>query len=367
MRRAHLFLVMFAIASLVGCARCSLPGAARAASGPITIVSYNTHNLFDDVESGDEYPEFRMDSGNWSAVRYRARLDGLRDAVASLVPDFPDILCLQELESAKVLADLAAGPLAGAGYRQYAAGAPGGGLIRCGVLSRLPISYVRAHAVKDDPVYGPFRDMLEIGVAPGGATGSGSMPGADFVLFVCHWKSRREGAEETEGARRAQAGLLAARVAGLLAADPRARVVACGDFNESPDEWERVGRRYRTGFMPVTAPVPAAPGLLSGLPVARSPAEARSGAVPGERAGPVMYSPWAARGGFSYRFQGEGEQLDGFLLSPALCDGLDMDFRDFGVADAPFLFDADGSPKGWEDGRGYSDHLPVLLALDSGS
>lgn len=383
MRRARFFMILFAAAFLAGCARCSLSGVPGISSGSgfsgldgavgaapaLTIVSYNAHNLFDDVDDGDEYPEFRMDSGGWSAVRYRARLDGLRDAVASLVPEFPDILCLQEIESEKVLADLASGPLAPAGYRHYAAGDSGGGLIRSGLLSRLPLAYVRAHAMQDDPAFGPMRDMLEVGVRVGTAEGAGAADSAGglVVLFVCHWKSRREGAEETEAARRNQAALLAARVTELMAADPGARIVACGDFNESPDEWERVGRRYRTGLMPARS------RAAGSVPVARSPAEAaagaaaatsgQGGATAGQAIAPALYSPWAGRGGFSYRYRGTPEQLDGFLLSPALCDAKGLDFHDFTVADAPFLFDRDGAPEGWENGRGYSDHLPVGLTL----
>lgn len=334
-RTSRLALVALAVSALCG-ARCSSPFA-KAVPDTVTIVSYNVHNLFDDVDTGNEYPEFDMDTGKWTRALYLRRMDNLAEAVASLEPGYPDVLCMQELESEKVLADLAAGALKKAGYRHVAAGGPDGSSIRSGVLSRLPILRTRRHSVADAWGFGPARDMLETVLDRGG--------GRKLIVFTCHWKSRREGEEETEVARRVQAGLAAARVAAALEEDPEAEIVVCGDFNESPDEYERVGRRYATALMPADA---ASGGILL---------------AGGGAASPVLHSPWASAPGYSYRYRGVSERLDGFLLSRALCDGAGLDIESFAAADAGFLRDERGDPFAWNGSSGYSDHLPVRLRL----
>jgi len=181
-----------------------------------------------------------------------------------------------------------------------------------------------------------------------------------LTVFVLHWKSRVEGAEATEGERREAAALLAGRVERILAADPDAELLACGDFNESPDEYLRVGRRYPTALLPEAEAVgaPAAKRLL----VAFVPDRAG-----GEGSEPVLFSPWAESEGYSYSYKGKRERLDGFLLAPGLLDGRGLSYRGFSVVDAGFLLDAEGAPLAWSSSSatGYSDHLPVLLVLEA--
>ena len=59
---------------------------------------------------------------------------------------------------------------------------------------------------------------------------------------------RRRG---NRGGRREEAALVRSRVAARMAADPAVDLVVCGDFNESPDEYLRVNRRYETALMPI--------------------------------------------------------------------------------------------------------------------
>ncbi|MBL8965734.1 MAG: hypothetical protein JNG85_01925, partial [Spirochaetaceae bacterium] len=198
-------------------------------------------------------------------------------------------------------------------------------------------------------------------------------PGRNLRLFVCHWKSKLGGARETEGARREAAALLASRTAALLAAEPGAEFLACGDFNESPDEYLRVGRRYETALMPAEAAVQA-----TGAGGADAAGAAQCGAgrprllVAGRRvdaglsgAGVALYSPWAEASGFSYVHEGKPERIDGFLLAPGLVDGVGLHFAGFRPLDEAFLLDAAGAPRAWSSsaGSGYSDHLPLLLEL----
>ena len=207
--------------------------------------------------------------------------------------------------------------------------------------------------------YSTSRNLLEARVDLG--------EGGALALFVVHWKSKVEGAEATEEGRREAAALLADRVGRVLEAEPGAAIVVCGDFNESPDEYLRVGRRYPTALMPESE---AGESVSAGSRILVAAEPARAGLRPGakgERAEPALYSPWAESPGYSYSYKGRRERLDGFLLSPGLLDGSGLDLAGFSAVDAPFLMDAAGEPAAWSPANpgGYSDHLPVLLVLEN--
>lgn len=359
--RARSLTLLILAPILLSSFRCSLPWQ-RPDSSEILIASYNAHNLFDDVDDGGEYPEFSVASGRWNEGLYRKRLENAAAAIASFFPEggrLPDIVCLEEIEGEKVLRDLAAGPLKAGGYRWIACGGPDASAIKCGILSRLPLSEVRSHALADAWGFGPARDMLEAGFDLGEDE-------PRLTVFVCHWKSRREGPAVTEPARRAASALAAARIAEAAEADPGACFVVCGDFNESPDEFVRAKGLYATALMPV--PPDGAPVLGEDIPaaweegvlkVALNPRSAGCGA-----GGVSLYSPWATSDGFSYIFDGEKDRLDGFLLGSALVNGEGLEFSSFAVSGDEKLLNSEGEPSAWNGSSGYSDHLPILLVLD---
>jgi endonuclease/exonuclease/phosphatase family metal-dependent hydrolase len=316
-------------------------------------MAYNVKSLFDAVDDGPEFPEFSVAKGRWDDARYRIRLANVAAAVLAAGPPggAPDVLCLEEVENEKVLEALRTGPLSAAHYR-YAAIAPaeGGPFSDC-VLSRVPILAVVCHAAST-PAGRAGRDVLELDLDVGGRR---------LVLLSCHWKSKSGGAEETEEARREDAALVRGRVAARIAADPAVELVVCGDFNESPDEFLRVARRYATALMPVEE-ASEKDISLDRLLVASTPS--RAAPFRGET---VLYSPWAESGGYSYSFRGSRERLDGFLLSPGLLDSVGLSFASFAAATSPSLMDADGAPLAWpgSGATGYSDHLPILLVLEA--
>lgn len=357
MRFIGLELILASAVLLCG-STCSLPWA-RSRREEISIVAYNVHNLFDDVDAGTEYPEFRLGSSSWNSELYRKRLELTAYALKSLYPeheDGPDLLCLSEVESPKVIRDLAEGPLKDDGYRWAFVGGPPSSPIRCALLSRLPILSAKAHALSVDSA--GTRDMLEVSV---GLEPEKEGGGRRLELLLCHWKSRLEGAEATEGLRRSAAALAVSRLSALFSEDEDALVLVCGDFNESPDEFERAGKAYATAFMPSRAAeggdVPAA-WMEGALMVADSRGDAST--RPGEIA---LFSPWKEKGGWSYVFKGDEERLDGILISRGLVDGADWEFVDFAVGDDPELLDDDGTPFAWNGTAGFSDHLPIAVRL----
>jgi len=357
--RARFFIVGFIFIILSLCSfQCSLPWSA-ADNQEISIVSYNAHNLFDDVDDGNEYPEFRIAAGKWNSNLYQTRLKNTADAILSLSPDMkngPDIICLEEIESIKVLKDLADGPLRNQGYRWFAAGGPEDSAIHSGVLSRIPVVDIKAHAIADVWGFGPGRDILELQFDLAGGVKKEKTAGDELILFVCHWKSRREGNEKTEPARRASASLVQSRIRSILAEKPSANVVVCGDFNESPDEFTRNKGAYPTAFMPLDSL--AGPDTAECIPVTDRRETASS-----ETVRPVLFSPWKESGGFSYSYRGSREQIDGFLLSSALLDSRDLEFLRFEPSRWDKLFNEKQEPSVWNGHAGYSDHVPILLVL----
>jgi len=360
--RIHLKFVLAAAVAALSCgSTCSLPWSEKP-DATIVIASYNVHNLFDDVDDGTEYPEFRPGSSTWNATLYAKRLERTAYALKSLYPDgekAPDIICLTEIENAKVLADLATGALKDGSYRWAFVGGPSSSSIHCGILSRLPIASARAHATAGSE--GGGRDMLEASFEIGAGKAKG---GELLTIFLCHWKSRLEGAKETEEERRCASALAELRLDEILKEDPDRLVLVCGDFNESPDEFKRVGRAYPTAFMP-SATGAAASGVsppeawFEGV-LKLSPSRGDASSEPGRV---VLFSPWEENGGWSYQFRGDKERLDGFLVSGTLLDGKGFEFKDFKVADDPELLDEDGLPFAWNGANGYSDHLPIALRL----
>ena len=212
----------------------------------VSIVAYNVKSLFDATDDGPEFPEFSVAKGKWDDARYKIRLANVAAAVLAAGPSRrrpPDPTPLPRGDRER---ESAGSPPRGSARPPPATATPrsrppeGGPFSIC-ALSRLPILSAVCHAAST-PAGRAGRDVLELELDAGGRR---------LVLLACHWKSKSGGAEETEEARREDAALVRGRVAARMAADPGVELVVCGDFNESPDEFLRVNRRYATALMPV--------------------------------------------------------------------------------------------------------------------
>jgi len=314
-------------------------------------MSYNLQTLFDPVDQGGEYEEFRVATGAWSEALYRTRVEALASSIlASGIPGSrdgrPDVVVVQEAENARVLRDLAE---AAGGYKYIASSPAEDASLGCGILSRFPFAALKAHRVRapDDGPSSVPRFMLEAEL---------DADGRRLVVIAAHLKSKLGGAAETEPERRAAAAFVSALVAARLASAPSLAVIVAGDFNENPDEHDRVGRAYPTALMPPDS------GPGSWLLIAGDKGSATSAGGP-----PVLYCPWEEAGGYSYRYRGSEERIDQLLLSAGTVAGDDCPFRfeAFSAVPPEFIVDPEGSPLGWNarTGSGYSDHLPIRVRL----
>lgn len=320
--------------------------------GRLTVTTWNLQALFDGVDDGAEYDEYLSGAG-WTDARYRARLDALAGALRMLTEEGPDILALQEVESAAVLETFARGPLGPWAYRWSSFAALPGAALGVGFLSRLPIIAARAHGITRLGETAP-RPVMEVRV---------DADGEDLVFFVCHWKSKLGGADATEGLRRAAAQVVARRTAELAASEPDIPVIVLGDLNENHDEFERRGRTVATALMPAS---------LGDGPDTRSAAclflsSEQNGFSAWPRGSPVFYSPWTSgTWGGSYAYRGEWETIDHLLFGAACFDGAGWEFASFSVADGEPFVDDSGFPIAYNPriSRGISDHLPLSAVLE---
>jgi endonuclease/exonuclease/phosphatase family metal-dependent hydrolase len=349
MRIPTVFALLVAGATLL--AGCEAGGPLTLGRGghAVTILSYNVQNLFDANDDGTEYRDYDPGAGTWNSRLAAAKLRAVADAVEESVPGGPDIVGLQEVENPAVLSELAEVYLSGRGYRWTVCEPAPGAAVNTAVLSKLPLVEARTHLVHTDGSDG-LRNILEVRVA----TDSG-----DLVVLNNHWKSKREGEEQTEPLRLASAAVVARRLRELAQDGPAAQVVVLGDLNATVHRW--------------AAPSSFQPALVCEYSeVARTERslfvttnEARAG-VFGPRV--VLYSPWPVRGEpGSYWYRGEWERIDHVLLSAGLVDDSGLTFSAFRVVREAFLLTEEEIPRRWNSSAaaGYSDHLPLLLTLEA--
>jgi endonuclease/exonuclease/phosphatase family metal-dependent hydrolase len=341
---------------------CSLSAAAEGVSPPGTlrVLTWNVQALFDGNQAGTEYSEYLNEAG-WAEGKFSARVNAISQAISRIAGGPPDIVALEEIENLRCLEALAGGELAKHGYGWTYFSKNKGASLGIGVLSRIPIAEARAHGMVWDQEAAP-RPVLELWLYP---------EDAPLALFVCHWKSKLGGEDNTEVLRRASARIILRRIREIRSAYPDVPAAIMGDLNENYDEF------YRRGGATLSALLPDDPDASDLVRFADAgPSNQRdflviSGEKPPAAANfdssmPAFYSPWGQelRNG-SYYYRNDWETIDHFLLSHQFFDQKGWDFSSCRVlAQEPFV-DEGGIPREYNPrtGNGLSDHLPLMLIL----
>lgn len=239
------------------------------------LADYNVHDFFDDVQNGTETVS--------STADYQAKLAKVGASIARLAAD---VVVLAEVENAHVLDDLAAGPLASAGYatRVLLPGNDQRG-IQIGVLSKVPFDKVVSHvrdtfssSAEPTVVHGYSRDCVELHLRVGGQ---------HLALLGVHFRSKAQPDEPDK--RLAEAEHTRAIADAISASDPTALVAILGDYNDEP------------GSPPLLAIAGKSPGAYADVAAEVTPAS----------------------DAYTYVYQGARQLIDHQFASPRLAAMLD--------------------------------------------
>ena len=293
------------------------------------VVFWNVENLFDtrdepDKEDGDFTPGGDY---HWNRKRYLAKRNFIAKgliATADSLGQMPAAIALAEVENRRVLDDLVENtPLARTGYRIVHRESPDARGIDVALLydpSRLAVEVTEFLTVEDFST----REILYCRLR---AAADSAAPA--LHLFVNHWPSKRGGAASSDSRRIAVSQLLQGRLDSLQAAEPSARILLVGDFNDTPDSESLAALCDNCSLINMTLPL------------------------------------WR-QGKGTIRYKGKWELIDQALVSRQLAD----EGASFSIFEAAFLMEYDSSFLGLKPKRtfvgpryngGVSDHLPVLI------
>ncbi|KAB8151188.1 endonuclease [Kordia sp. TARA_039_SRF] len=203
-----------------------------------TIAFYNLENLFDTED--DQHildDDFLPNSDrNWTPKRYEKKIYKLSSAISSLGPEeaqnAPVILGVAEVENKKVLRDLIASKkLAEYEYDFVHYNSPDERGIDVGLLYQteyfevlesesIPILLYNEEGQRDFT-----RDTLYV---------KGLLNNEPIHIFVNHWSSRRDGADETAYKRIKAAETVREKINYIQLQEKDPHIIIMGDFNDDP-------------------------------------------------------------------------------------------------------------------------------------
>jgi len=338
----------------------SEPDVEERAPRSLTLMTWNVHNLFDGKDNGSEYNEF-LESAGWSTEKYLGRINAVSAAIETLKPQ-PDIVLFQEIESLKILQDIALSISKDFLWSHFANNPDAA--LGLGILSCLPLHDARVHSITVDGNTTP-RPVLETRI---GAE-------KEFVIFVCHWKSKTGGDNATENVRRASARVILRRIRELWNNEPDLGIIIAGDLNENHNEFYRQNDGIIRALLPDDPYCAQLTGCVDGNGKENTGSQ-KDFIVISKNTPPmpvhfpkdsiVLFSPWllGLENG-SYFYRNNWETIDHFLISRHFFDNTGWEYEGAKVADDQPFTNARGVPVPYNarTGSGLSDHLPLLLTL----
>lgn len=350
-----LYLLLFTVFHFNQCNKQNGHSDTRALVDTITVMSYNIENLFDLVDNGTEYPDYKPYKCGWNHETHAKKLDNISSAIAAVNVD---ILVLVEIENSNAAKQLQkALKRKKKSYPYIATGEKPNPATTCQViLSRFPVTFSKGHGI---PKKGEYftRNILEADVAIGSKT---------LKIFALHWPSKRY----HESYRIAAANVLLNRLKKL---PPETEYIIAGDFNSNYNDAETffTGRlddtKGRTAINHMLKTVESPPHSFLDYITERELIESQGKLY--------HYDPWLELPEykrFNYIYRGQNNTLDHILLPRSLYDNAGISYVD----NSFYVFTWDGRliyngvPFRWKmiygksgkyhTGQGYSDHLPIM-------
>ncbi len=328
----------------------------------LSVMEYNVENLFDTLHAENLADEEFTPQGShqWTSPRYWAKLSRLSRVIASAGGLQPvDLVALVEVENDSVLTHLTQRTkLWRQGYEYVLSHSPDRRGVNVALLYQphrfRPFGRDSLRVLPLSAKQRPTRDVLHV---------AGEVFTGDTLdVFVCHLPSRR-GGKLAQAFRNEWGRRLRAYVDSVMRERMHPKVIITGDFNAYYPE-----------------------PLFSEHLSVKLPAEKRSKSAFEENAEVCADSLYLlsyalkARDGIAgtYKFQGEWNQLDHFMVNGALLQtneqaSLHTSPADCRIVDFSFLLETERSGEGIRPFRtylgnyyhgGYSDHLPMMLYLN---
>ncbi len=326
----------------------SVHSPAQQNTSEFSILFYNVENLFDvqnnsETEDDSFTPEGDM---HWTNKRLTAKLLNLSKAILSASEwSVPDVVVFAEIENRQVLEKLVNNtPLGTYHYKIIHKESPDHRGIDVGLIYNSanfsPIEYNYYPLEINNKVL-ETRELLYV---------SGICNGTDTLhIFGNHWPSRYSGLLETKDLRKAAASLLKEKVDELNMKYKSPKIVILGDFNDNPED-ETLSVVLQAGKVEST--------------------------IADEKLYNLFFDFKRDNQG-SLKFQSQWFVFDQVIVSGSLISnnsGLYVRPENAKILALPFLLEDDkkfGGKKpfrtyyGFSYNGGFSDHLPVLLRLNS--
>ncbi len=281
-----------------------------------TVVTWNVQNIFNAVDDGNEYEEYRTESG-WNERNYKARLDNLATVFSYFEAD---TVVLNEIENSSVVQDIITKLN---DYPYCCTAAEPHGAINTAVISKYPIVSSSVHSVTGT------RPILQADI---------ETPNGPVRIFAVHGKSKRD-SEASSRQKRLSMGQTLAMVSEH---NDECMVILAGDFNEDIDE-NNIFCDIRFG--------------ISDAPIKISSSYGSS----------FWYEPFADpemdfKCDGTYYYNSTWSHYDHIICSFSP----NWSINDAEIIYRGILLTSDGKPNSFSRTllTGVSDHLPVLLRFD---
>ena len=309
------------------------------------IASYNVENLFDMVNNGTEYDEYKPHKHNWTGANLKKKLLNVSEVICDINAD---IIGLQEIENENILKLLRKSLRStGCYYKYLAVTHKKKSAIQVAILSKLPITNVKEIIVNKKLKY---RNILEVKYM---------IEKRPLFLYINHWTSKKS----SESKRLLSAKVLKKRLNSL----PKGgEYILLGDFNSDYNEYKHMEVQHndtdgKTGINHILETI------IDGRLVNEKDINLKSN---------LHYNLWLELPNFqrwSHNYYGKKQALDSIILPNSMFDGKGIDYvnNSFNVIKPPYLFHKKGYINRWQFkkkrhvGKGYSDHLPIVATFST--
>ncbi|HCC70062.1 MAG TPA: endonuclease [Bacteroidales bacterium] len=341
-RKNKYFIILTAIIAIIIAGGKNIETTPGSQGKTVHLLFYNTENLFDTIDSNLDDDEFvPLSDRRWNTYKYYRKINNIFKVIALCSSDMitPDIIGLCEVENINVLDDLCNKTmLSREGYDYIISG----GKDLRGINTALLFKKDRYDLLSADswcPVYrdGKYMDTRAV-LYTSFRTGDDTLD-----IIICHWPSRRGGANESEYRRKKVASYIKRKIDSI---GTERKTVIMGDFNDEPGS-ESV--RVTLGA--------AAENEMKNHNIL------------------VNTSFIPTKGMGTYKYQGSWYLFDQVIVSGSIYGsqrGLYYKKGSFRIVNDDALLTADNTFKGlrpystwwgYKYTGGFSDHLPVIISL----